>query len=124
MTLKLSCSMLKHLCYALEYVVSYEIEPNRVWYILSKIPKGKVMTYGQLAEMAGSEKYARVVGNILKQLPAGTNLPWHRVINCKGSISFPAGSPQQKKQQKKLEAEGISINSGKIDLKYYRWNGE
>ena len=100
------------------------VDPKRVWYILSQVPEGKVITYGQLAEMSGAARTARVVGNILKQLPASTGLPWHRVINCKGQISFPEGSPQYQKQKYRLAAEGITLISGKINLKHYRWNGE
>lgn len=98
--------------------------PSEIWYLLSQIPQGNVVTYGQLAEMAGARGYARVVGNVLKQLPAGTDLPWHRVINCKGHISFPHGTSRYFEQVKRLENEGIVILSGKISLKEYRWNGE
>ena len=98
--------------------------PSEIWYLLSRIPKGCVVTYGQLAEMAGSPGYARVVGNILKQLPAGTDLPWHRVINGKGQISFPDGSSRYNLQKLRLEQEGVAISSGKINLKAHQWHGE
>ena len=97
---------------------------NEIWFLLSQIPHGSVVTYGQLAEMAGARGYARVVGNVLKQLPAGSDLPWHRVINCKGHISFPEGSSRYNEQISRLKNEGITILSGKISLKIYRWNGE
>ena len=98
--------------------------PNEIWFLLSQIPHGTVVTYGQLAEMAGARGYARVVGNVLKQLPTGTDLPWHRVINCKGRISFPEDSSRYKEQVRRLENEGIVILSGKISLKEYRWSEE
>ena len=98
--------------------------PNEIWFLLSQIPQGTVVTYGQLADMAGARGYARVVGNVLKQLPAGTDLPWHRVINCKGRLSFPEDSSRYKEQVRRLESEGIVILSGKINLKEFRWNGE
>lgn len=98
--------------------------PSEIWYLLNKIPKGSVATYGQLAEMAEAPGYARVVGNILKQLPVGTDLPWHRVINSKGEISFPDGSSRYNLQKLRLEQEGVAISSGKINLKTYQWHGE
>ncbi|WP_263080536.1 MGMT family protein [Endozoicomonas sp. Mp262] len=104
--------------------MSSPVDPKRVWYILSQIPTGKIITYGQLAEMAGARGCARIIGNILKQLPSGTGLPWHRVINCKGRISFPEGSAHYQKQKERLEQEGISLTTGKVDLQTYRWNGE
>ncbi|MBO9481620.1 MGMT family protein [Salinisphaera sp. G21_0] len=98
--------------------------PSEIWYLISRIPKGCVVTYGQLADMAGAPGYARVVGNILKQLPAGTDLPWHRVINGKGQISFPDGSSRYSQQKQRLEQEGVTISSGKINLKAHQWHGE
>ena len=97
---------------------------NEIWFILSRVPEGKVVTYGQLASMVGAPGYARVVGNILKQLPAGSGLPWHRVINSKGQISFPEGSGKFKQQQELLEQEGVTFLSGKVNLKAYGWNGD
>ncbi len=104
--------------------MSSPLDPKRVWYILSQVPAGKVITYGQLADLADARGCARIVGNILKQLPSGTGLPWHRVINCKGRISFPEGTVQYQKQKEQLEQEGIHLIAGKIDLSKYRWNGE
>ena len=98
--------------------------PTEIWYLLSRIPEGHVVTYGQLAAMAGARGYARVIGNILKQLPTGTDLPWHRVINSKGEISFPQDSSRYNEQKRRLEQEGITLLSGKISLKDYGWEGE
>ena len=98
--------------------------PLEIWYLLSRIPKGCVATYGQLAEMAEAPGYACVVGNILKQLPSGTDLPWHRVVNSKGEISFPDGSSRYSLQKLCLEQDGVAISSGKINLKAYQWHGE
>ncbi|WP_419534803.1 MGMT family protein [Endozoicomonas sp.] len=107
-----------------ERTLTAPFTPSEIWYLLSRIPKGCVVTYGQLAEMAGAPGYARVVGNILKQLPAGTDLPWHRVINGKGQISFPDGSSRYNLQKLRLEQEGVAISSGKINLKAHQWHGE
>ena len=104
--------------------MSSPVDPARVWTVLSLIPEGKVVTYGQLAELSGAPRAARVVGNILRQLPAGSSLPWHRVINSKGHISFPEGSSQHAKQRARLEEEGITLLDGKINLSLYCWQGE
>ena len=98
--------------------------PSDIWFILDKIPSGKVATYGQLARMAGAPSHARLVGNVLKQLPAGSGLPWHRVINGKGQISFPEGSGKYQEQQRLLEEEGITLLNGKVNLNLYQWQGE
>ena len=103
--------------------MSCPFKPEEIWTLLSKVPYGKVVTYGQLAEMAGAPGYARVVGNILKQLPAGTGLPWYRVINGKGCIAFEEGSVRFNRQSARLEEEGVLILAGKISLKRYRWDG-
>lgn len=95
-----------------------------IWLVLSQVPEGKVVTYGQLARMAGAPGYARVVGNILKQLPRGSGLPWHRVINARGLISFPEDSAKYKEQKERLEHEGVTFISGKVSLNHYGWNGE
>lgn len=87
---------------------------------LSAIPKGKVVTYGDLAKMAGYPNHSRYVGSVLKKLPKDTELPWHRVINGQGKISFPIDSAAFKEQKKRLEEDGIVILGDKINLKLYR----
>jgi len=86
-----------------------------------KIPRGKVCTYGDVAEVAGLPRRARLVGTVLRQTPGSRDLPWFRVINAGGRISFPAGSDAYLRQRRKLEAEGIVFISGRVDLKTYGW---
>lgn len=81
---------------------------------LAQIPKGKVCSYGQLATLAGLPGYARQVGNLLKELPKDTQLPWHRVVNSQGKISFPEGSEAYNEQKKRLENDGLVVLKGKI----------
>lgn len=87
-----------------------------IWQLVASIPKGKVSTYGQIAKLAGYPGHARYVGTTLRNLPKNTSLPWHRVINSKGEISFPKGSEAYKKQMSLLESEGINLNNGKLTL--------
>lgn len=94
---------------------------EKIWQVVSMIPQGKVATYGQVAELAGLPRMARAVGRTLSQLPKDTQLPWFRVINAKGMISFPVDSDTYKRQFDLLADEGISLVNGKISLKHYRW---
>ena len=97
---------------------------QKIWLIVSQIPEGQVATYGQVAEMAKIPRRARLVGNVLSQLPAGSTLPWHRVINSRGELSFPQGTPRYQKQKELLESEGVVFLNSKIKLTVYRWDGE
>ena len=86
--------------------------------IVSRIPRGKVASYGQVARLAGMPSHARLVGRILSNLPAGSALPWHRVVNSQGRIT----SPGAVRQQKRLASEGVTLINGRISLKQYGWN--
>lgn len=80
---------------------------------LSVIPKGKVISYGQLARLCGYPHHARHVGKALSLLPKESKLPWFRVINSQGKISLTGGAFER--QKKYLENEGVKINdAGKI----------
>ena len=83
--------------------------------IIKMIPRGKVMTYGQIAALANSPRGARQVSRILHSMSAKHNLPWHRVINSKGTISL-TGEPGFI-QSEMLVREGIDVIDKKIDLK-------
>ena len=82
---------------------------------LAAIPKGKVCSYGYLANAAGLPGYARQVGNLLKNLPKDTQLPWHRVVNSQRKITFPVGSEAYEEQKRRLENEGIVLLNNRID---------
>lgn len=89
--------------------------------VVASIPKGKVTSYGQVAKLCGYPGYGRYVGSVLKQLPQNTTLPWHRVINAKGEISFPIGSEAYLKQLSLLTKDGIESKNGKISVCIYGW---
>ncbi|GAD81274.1 MGMT family protein [Vibrio ezurae] len=93
---------------------------HNVFALVHQIPVGRVSTYGDIAKFSGFPGYARQVGAILSNLPEGSSLPWHRVINSKGEISLKGEDLQR--QQSRLIAEGIVFNSaGKVKLKEFRW---
>ncbi|WP_053981644.1 MGMT family protein [Marinagarivorans algicola] len=94
-----------------------------VWQLLATIPSGRVITYGALAKLAGYPSHARYVGRILKNLPKQTTLPWHRVVNARGELSFAVDSQRYLRQKALLESEGVIFNGHKIALRQYRWHG-
>ena len=94
---------------------------QQIWQVVHSIPRGKVATYGQIAKLADLPGYARFVGQVMKSLPSDSKLPWHRVLNAKGRLSFPHSSEQYKRQQSLLEGEGIVFINGRISLKKYSW---
>jgi len=91
--------------------------------IVAGIPPGKVMTYGQIAEMAGNPRASRAVGYAMRAIPRGIDIPWHRVVNSRGEISLRRtmqGDDDRFLQRVLLEAEGVEFSeSGRIDLKRY-----
>ena len=92
----------------------------RIHKVVSRIPRSRVATYGQIARLAGLPGQARLVGYALHALPAGTRVPWQRVINAQGAISTPAGHDIV--QRRLLESEGIRFDPrGRIPLDSYQW---
>ena len=94
-----------------------------IYTIVNEVPFGKVATYGQIAAIVSPGLPARIVGYALHGLPDGTKIPWHRVINSKGKISYSVTRHDHDSlQQKLLEQEGIKFTSdGIINLKEYLW---
>lgn len=93
---------------------------QRVFHVVAAIPYGQVTTYGDIARLIGSPRAARQVGGVLKRLPEGSTLPWHRVINRHGEISLIGDD--YLRQKNALLAEGIEISpTGRIDLLQYCW---
>ena len=89
--------------------------------IVRQIPKGKVATYGQIAVIAGTQN-PRLVGFALAALKEGTEIPWFRVINSKGEISFTEESDGFKIQYSLLQKEGIIFDAkNRINLKQFGW---
>jgi methylated-DNA-protein-cysteine methyltransferase-like protein len=89
-----------------------------------RIPRGRVATYGQIAQLAGLGRQARLVGYAMSALPRGTRVPWHRVINAQGAISARRGDPTGALDQRLLlEAEGVRFDPrGRVSLERYGWS--
>lgn len=92
-----------------------------IWTVLGAIPPGKVASYGQLAEQAGLPGRARLAGRVLRELPAQTALPWHRVVRANGQIAFAPDSDRFREQTARLRAEGVTVASGTVCMREYRW---
>jgi len=94
-----------------------------VWQVVDGIPRGHVLTYGEVARLAGMSRAARRVSLAMRRAPRGMKLPWHRVINAQGKISFPADSSGYQRQKELLEKEGVVFLKGKIDLERFGYQG-
>lgn len=92
---------------------------KRIYEAVKKIPKGRVATYGQVAEMAGDRKMARAVGNALHKNPDPGTIPCYRVVNAKGELSGEFAFGGAGAQARLLEADGIEVADGKVDLEKY-----
>jgi methylated-DNA-protein-cysteine methyltransferase-like protein len=87
-----------------------QIRRTALYLTLAQVPEGKVVSYGQLAELAG-----------LSQLPGDSKLPWHRVLGAGGRISLAAGTPSGDEQRARLRTEGISIQNNRVDIQRHGW---
>lgn len=105
-----------------------------VWDIVLQIPEGKVSTYGQIASMipppdtVDPEQMIRLaprwVGTAMRKTPKGKGIPWQRVINSQGKISFPTGTSNAEEQRNLLEMEGVEFDSkGKVNFAVVGWDG-
>lgn len=93
---------------------------RRIYEAVKKIPKGKVATYADVAEMAGDRKMARAVGNALHKNPDPSTIPCHRVVNSKGELAGEYAFGGAWKQAQILESEGVEVIDKKVDLEKYR----
>ncbi len=101
------------------YKLITDTPSRRIYEAVKRIPYGKVATYGQVAAMAGNEKMSRAVGNALHKNPDPDNIPCYRVVNSKGELAGEFAFGGSGAQAKLLEAEGITVTEGKVDLKKF-----
>ncbi len=96
---------------------------ERIYAAVRRIPCGSVATYGRIARLAGIPRQARQVGYALHALPAGSDVPWHRVVNASGRISRRAEPHFEEIQRDLLAREGVVFRpSGDIALDRFQWN--
>jgi len=93
---------------------------KKFYRVVRKVPRGRVASYGQIAELAGLDGHARQVGYALHALPAGSGVPWHRVVNAKGEISPRSAGDSHELQRMLLEAEGVTFDErGRVERRYF-----
>ncbi|MBX0358043.1 MGMT family protein [Halobacillus sp. Nhm2S1] len=89
---------------------------QRIIQIILSIPKGRVMSYGQIAACAGNPRAARQVARALHSMSEKHELPWHRVVNAKGKIAVK----DPLRQRQLLEKEGVVVIHDKITMREYQ----
>lgn len=91
--------------------------------VIRRIPKGWVATYGLVAAMAGMPRRARLVGRVLQNIDPATDIPWHRVVNAKGAVSYTLSrNGSDAFQQRLLEKEGVEFDDrNRFNLERFRW---
>lgn len=92
---------------------------KKIYEAVKEIPKGRVATYGMVAKMAGNPRMSRAVGNALHKNPDPDNIPCYRVVNSKGELAEAFAFGGENVQKKLLEAEGVEVVEGKVDLERY-----
>ncbi|WP_257172274.1 MGMT family protein [Colwellia sp. M166] len=97
----------------------------KIWQAVQAIPLGKIAYYGQIADLAGLPGRARLVGKALGSVPKngwrGQAVPWYRVVNSQGKISFSPGTENFQRQRDLLQDEQVVVIGGKIKLKDFQW---
>lgn len=102
--------------------MSRKIDKQIIYEYLRAIPAGKVVTYGQIAEFLGDKKLARVVGNILHENIDADYYPCYKVVNAKGKLADNYAFGGAERQKLRLEADGVVVNNGTVDLNVYLWS--
>ena len=93
---------------------------DRIYAAVKLIPRGQVATYGQVAAAAGNPRLARVVGYALHANPEPGVIPCHRIVNADGRLAPGFAFGGVRAQQELLEAEGVEVVEGHVDLKKYQ----
>lgn len=97
---------------------------QQIWQTVAKIPKGKVASYGQIADLAGLPGRARLVGKVLGKAPQDMQLPWYRVLRSSGQLAFDAGTENAERQKGFLQEEGVVVLNNRVKLKNFGWQPE
>lgn len=95
---------------------------ERIYEVVKQIPKGRVATYGQVARLAGNPHWSQVVGYALHVNPNPEIIPCYRIVNRFGEVSSAFAFGGENAQIALLEADGIEVKNGKVDLNKYLWN--
>ncbi len=103
-------------------IVQHSEFTKKVMQFICKIPTGKVATYKQIAQLAGKPHGSRGVAWVLHSCSTTFKLPWHRVLNSQGKISFEKSSHNFREQKRRLQKEGVIFNSEVgLSLMKFQW---
>ncbi|MBT3133803.1 MGMT family protein [Alteromonas sp. ALT199] len=91
----------------------------RIEKTLSLVPRGKVVSYGLLADLCGLPGRARMMGKCLREISIDCN--WHRVLRSDGKIAFPAGSEKAEEQRQRLITDGVLVKNYRVNMKKFGW---
>lgn len=112
---------------SLSKIATNLINPHyaQIWQTVQLIPQGKVACYGQIADLAGLPGKARLVGKALGKVPRSgwqeKSVPWYRVINSQGKVSFPVGNEYFEKQKTLLQEEQVVVIGARVKLSDFQW---
>ncbi len=93
----------------------------RIWATVNVIPKGKVASYGQIADLAGLPGRARLAGKALRETPDDMKIPWYRVVRSNGQLAFKNGSEQARQQKEYLMNEKVTVFNNRVEMKLFNW---
>jgi len=97
---------------------------ERIWLAVKAIPKGKVASYSQIADLAGLPGRARYVSKAMSLAPDSVELPWYRVLRSDGKLAFPIASKAAKLQSDLLGMEDVAVIKNRVSLEKYQWQPE
>lgn len=97
---------------------------QKIWLTVLTIPKGKVASYGQVADLAGLPGRARYVGRAMAYAPKNMKVPWYRVLRSNGHLAFDSGSAHADKQKSLLQNEGVAVLNNRVNLSTHGWKPE
>ncbi|HYM36542.1 MAG TPA: MGMT family protein [Steroidobacteraceae bacterium] len=92
-----------------------------IYAAIRRVPRGKVCSYGGIAQLAKLPRRARLVGTVLRNTPRSMRLPWFRIVTSSGRLAFPVGSEPFRVQRSHLEREGVKFANNKIDMRRFAW---
>ena len=92
-----------------------------IYAAIRNVPRGRVCSYGGIAQIAKLPGRARLVGTLLRNSPRSMRLPWHRIVQASGRSAFPVGSDPFRTQVARLKREGVRFKSNRVDMRLFGW---
>lgn len=97
------------------------VKAEKIWQTVSQVPRGKVSSYGFIADLAGLPGRARLVGSMMQYAPKEMQLPWYRILKSNGQLAFSSGSRMADRQKGFLQEEGVVVLNNRVNLKQFGW---